>query len=101
MVQLCGLLLRFKLYLLNMGYTTIPPALEQPTASFTGEQYINVFRFMKQHPYVVSDGRRFSTLELAADTAYGIRGTVTDAAGKVHSWEECRAIAGRRRRIHA
>ena len=81
-----------------MGFTSIPTAPEP--ASFSGEHYINLFRFHQQHPFVVSDGRRFSTLELAADTAYGIRGaTVTDANGKLYTWDDCRAIAGRGRRL--
>ena len=86
-----------------MGFTDIPAVLE---ASFSGEHYINLFRFQQQHPYIVNDNpdlpRRFMTLEAAADAAYSTRGTtVTDADGKVYTWEDCRAISGRGKRIHS
>ena len=83
-----------------MSLLSIPPAPEVLTGS--DERLIDLFQFQRAHPYVVSDGRRFMTLEAAADTAYGMKGsTVTDADGTVYTWDTCRAIAGRGRRMNA
>jgi hypothetical protein len=50
--------------------------------------------FETHHPFLLSDGRRFRSLLLAADTAAQMSNdtTVTDGNGHVYDWADCKRI---------
>lgn len=60
---------------------------------------VDRFAFYQKHPFVLSDGRRFCSLEVAAASAAGmLNATVTDSQGHVYTQAECQRIMRRDRR---
>lgn len=52
--------------------------------------------FSTRHPFLLSDGRRFASLECAARSALSLQRTATvtdERSGKLYTWDDCRRAA--------